>query len=86
MKAVGGLDQDQVINVHCQSEHPVRKQILYFAKLIDPQVSKENVKSVVKACKTCQLINLAPVGWTREKLSPKDNWNRLVTDITNTKR
>ena len=43
------LDMD----IHRQSGHPGAKRTLYFARLFDPQVSKETANSVVKACKTC---------------------------------
>ena len=69
-------------DIHHQSGHPGEKWTLYFARLVDPQVSKETAKSVVKACETCQSIDLAPVLWKKGKLGMKDNWNRLPMDIT----
>ena len=59
------LDKDQVADIHHQSGHPGAKQTLYFARLVDPQVSKETANSVVKACETCQSIDPAPVRWKR---------------------
>ena len=76
------MDREQVANIHCQSGHPGVKRTLYFARLVNPQVSKKEVKSVVKACETCQSIDPAPVRWRKGKLSTKDNWRRVAMDIT----
>ena len=76
------LDKDQEADIHPQSEHPGVKWTLYFARLVDPQVSKETAKSVVRACETCRSIDLAPVHWKKGKLGVKDNWSRLAMDIT----
>ena len=46
------LDKDQVAEIHHQSGQLGAKQTLYFARLVDPQVSKETANSVVKACET----------------------------------
>ena len=73
------LDKDQVADIHHQSGHSGAKRSLYFARLVDPQVSKETANSVLKACKTCRSIDPAPVRW---KKGVKDNWNRLAMDIT----
>ena len=75
------LDMDQVANIHHQSGHPGAKRTLYFARLIDPQVSKGTANSVMKACETCRLIDPAPVHWKKRKLVMKDYWNRLAMDI-----
>ena len=37
------LDKDQVADIHHQSGHPGAKRTLYFARLVDLQVSKETV-------------------------------------------
>ena len=76
------LDKDQVADIHHQSGHLGAKRTLYFARLVDPQVSKETANSVVKAYETCRLIDPAPVSWKKGKLGMKDNWNRLAMDIT----
>ena len=69
-------------DIHHQSGHLGAKRTLYFARLVDPQVSKETANSVVKACETCRSIDPAPVHWKKGKLGVKDNWNRLAMDIT----
>ena len=75
-------EDDQVADIHHQSGHLGVKLTLYFARLVDLQVSKETAKSVVKACEICRSIDPAPVHWKKGKLGVKDNWNRLVMDIT----
>ena len=67
---------------HHQSRHPGAKRTLYFTRLVDLQASKETAKSVVKACETCRLIDLAPVCYKKGKLGVKDNWSKLAMDIT----
>ena len=47
-------------DIHNQSGHPGVKRALYFAWLVDPQVSNETANSVMKACKTCRSIDPAP--------------------------
>ena len=59
-------DKDQVTDIHHQNGHPGAKRTLYFARSGDLQVSKETAKSVWKACKTCRLIDPAPVRWKKE--------------------
>ena len=76
------LDEDQVADIHHQSGHLGAKRTLYFARLVDLQVSKETANSVVKACKTCRSIDPAPVRWKKGGLSVMDNWKRLAMDIT----
>ena len=55
--------------------HPRMKQTLYFASLVDLQVSKETAKSDVKGCETCRSIDPAPVRYT-DKMHPllSDTW------------
>ena len=76
------LDKDQVADIHHQSGHLGVKWTLYFAMLVDPQVSKETPNSGVKACETCQSIDPAPVRWKKGGLGVTDNWKRLAMDIT----
>ena len=69
-------------DIYHQSGHRDAKRTLYFARLVDPQESKETAKSVVKACETCRSIDPAPVRWKKGGLGVMDNWKRLVMDIT----
>ena len=45
-------------------------------------VSQELVKSVIRVCEACQLIDPAPVHWEKGDLSVKENWSRLAMDVT----
>ena len=77
----GRLGPDQVAKVYCQSRHPGVNRTLYFARLVDPHVSKKDVRSIVRACETCWSIDPAPVHWKKGRLSVKSNWIRLAMDI-----
>ena len=52
-------------DIHPQSGHPGAKRTLYFARLVDPQVSKDTAKSVVKACETYRSTDPTPVRWKK---------------------
>ena len=79
---VGGrLCPDQVTKVHRQSGHPGVNRTLYFTRLVDSHVFKKDIRSIVKACETCQSIDPAPVRWKKGKLSVESNWIRLAMDI-----
>ena len=75
------LDPNQVAKIHCQSGYPGINRTLYFARLVDPHVSKKDMRSIVRACETCWSIDPAPVCWKKGKLSVKSNWIRLAMDI-----
>ena len=62
-----GLDQIKI--VHQQSCHLGVRRTLYFVKQIAPGVSKAKVKTVVKECEECQLIDPAPVHWSKGALN-----------------
>ena len=47
-----------------------------------PRVSKAAVKTVVRECEECQLINLAPVHWSKGTLNVKQTWHWVAMDIT----
>ena len=75
------LTKFRVADIHQKSGYPGVKRTLYFARIINPTVSKELVKSVVRACEACQSIDPAPVRWEKGDLSVKKNWNRLAMDM-----
>ena len=52
------LSKIQVTDIHQKSGHPGVKRTLYFVRIIDLTVSKELVRSVVRACEACQSIDL----------------------------
>ena len=74
-----GSQPSQVDNIQQQSGCPSVKRTLYFARSVDLLVSKEIIRSVVKAY---QLIDPAPVHWKKGKLGVENNWSRLAMDIT----
>ena len=47
-----------------------------------PGVSKAAVIAVVRECEECQLIDTAPVHWSKGALNVKQTWHRVVMDIT----
>ena len=57
-----GLDQIKI--VHRQSSLPGVRRTLYFVKQIAPRVSKATVKTVIRECEECQLIDPAPMHWS----------------------
>ena len=65
------LSKSQVTDIHQKSGHPGVKRTLYFARIIDPTVSKE----VVRDCEACQSIDPGD-------LSVKKNWSSLAMDVT----
>ena len=76
------LNKRQVAYIHQQSGHPGVKRTMYFARTVDPTVSKELIKSVVRTCEACQSIDPAPVHWKKGDLSVRGNWSRLAMDVT----
>ncbi|KAK4306918.1 hypothetical protein Pmani_010324 [Petrolisthes manimaculis] len=71
-----------VTEVHHSRGHPGVKQTLYFAKRVDPAVTKEQVCMVVSSCEVCQSVDRAPVKWRIGNLSVEVIWQRVGMDIT----
>ena len=80
--SVSSVGLDQIKVVHRQSGYPSVRRTLYFVKQIAPGVSKATVKAVVRECEECQLIDPAPVHWSKGALNVKQTWHRVVMDIT----
>ena len=55
---------------------------LFLARKIDPNVSREAVKRVVKSCGRCQSIDQAPIVHTSGIIHVGDNWKRVAIDVT----
>ena len=55
---------------------------LYLARQINPQVSRESVKRVVRECSRCQSIDPAPTVHEAGEVSIAQNWKRLAIDVT----
>ena len=73
--SVSSFGLDQIKIVHQQSGHPGVWQTLYFVRQIAPGVSKAAVKTVVRECEECQLIDRAPVHWSKGALNVKQTWH-----------
>ena len=81
--SVSSVGLDQIKIVHQQSSHPCVRWTLYFVKQISPGFSKAAVKTIVRECEECQLINPAPMHWSKGPLNVKQTWHRITMDITN---
>ena len=55
---------------------------LFLARRLDPTVSKEDVKKVVRECEQCQKIDPAPTVHEAGELYVGNNWERLAIDVT----
>ncbi|KAF2348572.1 Integrase catalytic core [Trinorchestia longiramus] len=89
---VGGNDIDEheqvrssaymnIIEVH-NKHHVGVGRTLYLARKMDPNVSREDVKRVVRSCERCQSIDPAPLKHEPGEVSVKTNWSRLAIDVT----
>ena len=79
---VSSVGLDQIKIVHQQSGHPGVWWTLCFVKQIAPGVSKAAVKTIVRECEECQLIDPAPVHWSKGALNVKQTWHQVAMDIT----
>ena len=73
-----------VVNVkECHETHHMgEERTLFLARRLDPGVTKEEVKAVVRSCERCQRIDPAPVVHKSGELCVGDNWERLAMDVT----
>ena len=55
---------------------------LYFARQIDPEVSRDEADRVVKNCQECQSIDPSAVRMDGGELSVDDDWRRVAMDAT----
>ena len=55
---------------------------LYFAREIDPEVSRDEADRVVKNCRECQSIDSSAVRMDGGELSVDDDWRRVSMDVT----
>ena len=69
--SVSSVGLDQIKIVHRQSSHPGVRRTFYFVKQIAPEVFKAAVKTIVRVCEECQLINPAPMHWSKGALNVK---------------
>ena len=54
----------------------------YLARQVDPSVTKETVKRVVRECERCQSIDPASVHHETGELGVDTNWKRLAIDVS----
>ncbi|XP_047144675.1 uncharacterized protein LOC124818174 [Hydra vulgaris] len=69
--------------IHKRTGHFGVKHTLNFVRQVIPTATKNDVRKVTKNCEPCQSIDPAPVQWEKEKLSVKENWERVAMDIMN---
>lgn len=55
---------------------------LFVARKVDPAVSRDKVRQVVRHCGKCQSIDPAPVTHEAGELHVKGDWKRLAVDVT----
>ena len=84
--SVSSVGLDQIKIVHRQSGDPGVRRTLYFVKQIARGVSKAAVKTVVRECEECQLIDTAPMHWSKGALNVKQTWHRVAMDTTHCNR
>lgn len=61
------------------------ERTLFLARKVDPAVTKEAVKRIVKECIECQSIDPAPVNHQQGILGVDRNWKRVAIDVTHFK-
>ena len=77
-----GMTNSQIMKVNGSSGYPGIRHTTYFARRVCPTITKADVRSAIRACEQCQMIDPAPVHWTKGGLAVKANWQRLGIDIT----
>ena len=74
----GVVNLTEMHNMH----HMGLDRTLYLARKIDPTVSRQSVKRIVRCCERCQSIDPAPTVHEMGEVSVGDNWKRLAIDVT----
>lgn len=67
--------------LHERHHFGVRRS-LFFAKQINPNVTRDQVEDVVKSCRECASVDPAPIKWEKGELNVDQNWKRLAVDVT----
>lgn len=65
-----------------QMHHMGVDRTLFMARRVNPAVTREEVRRVVRRCERCQVIDPAPQVHDPGRLSVEDNWKRLALDVT----
>nr|XP_027233814.1 uncharacterized protein LOC113825211 [Penaeus vannamei] len=55
---------------------------LYLARKIDPTITRDKVRRVVRYCSRCQSIDPAPTVHEAGNICVKNDWRRLAIDVT----
>ena len=74
----GAMDLRKVHDMH----HMGVERSLFQARKLDPTVTRQAVRSVVRSCSKCQSIDPAPVSHEKGEIGVRDNWKRLAIDVT----
>lgn len=65
-----------------QMHHMGVDRTLYVARKVDPAVTRDKVRRVVRHCSKCQSIDPAPVVHEAGEIRVESNWKRLAVDVT----
>lgn len=68
-------------DMHRQHHFGVQRT-LHLARQVNPQVTRDEVERVVRACSQCNSIDPAPMKWRKGSLSVKNCWERVAVDTT----
>ena len=74
------MSVEELKNVH-EKHHMGVERTWFLAKAVDPLVSKDMVKKVVRQCEQCQSIDPAPKQHTAGQLDVEENWTRVAIDV-----
>ena len=79
--AASDLDDVGVRELH-NLHHMGVERTWYLVKKVDPRITKEQVRQVVKTCDRCQSIDPAPSTHEAGQLEVSGTWERLTCDVT----
>ena len=65
-----------------QMHHMGVDRTLFVARRVDPAVTREKVRQVVRECDRCQVIDPAPVVHEPGRIRVESDWKRLAVDVT----
>nr|XP_047129399.1 uncharacterized protein LOC124809374 [Hydra vulgaris] len=71
-----------ISSIHKRTGHFGVNRTLNFARKVIPTATVNDVREVHKICEPCQSVDPPHVLWEKEKLSVKENWERVAVNIT----
>lgn len=77
----GGLRQVSPEEFHDQNHFGVERS-WFLTRQVDPSITKEQMKAVLRSCEQCQSIDPCPIRHEAGELSVSKNWERLAIDVT----